>query len=305
MLKQILYTAVVTPLKEESSNESSVDYKGLGKVLKSQEEAGNGVILLGSTGESLSLTTHERSAVVEFACQPENNIKGGMLIGVPGHNISEALDWLDFCNDMAEKHPNAIQGFLMTSPIYTKPGSLGQTKWFEALLNRAQKPAMLYNIPGRASMKLHPETVANLKDHQNFLAIKDSGGTIESILDYKTVAPDIAVYAGDDYMMAAMAAEGAVGLISVASNPWPKVTRKYVEACLKFNQANTEFNKGKIWWAAIKALFSDSNPVPVKALLKDIGMIESDFVRLPLSQGDFSKSKRQELLNIHNIISKF
>jgi 4-hydroxy-tetrahydrodipicolinate synthase len=287
MLNQILYTACVTPFDAAADK---IDYQSLERLLREQEKAGNGIVLLGSTGEGLSLTDQERREATKFACKL--GLETNLIVGVPSHNLYAALEWLEFCKDLP------IQGYLMTTPIYTKPGVLGQTKWFETLLEKAVVPAMLYNIPGRAAIRLHPETVKNLKDHPKFSAIKDSSGTVESIVEYKLAAPNKAVYCGDDYMMPAMAAEGSVGLISVASNPWPEATRRYVQLCLK-----GKVLKNKIWWQACKALFTASNPIPVKALLKDIEMITHDSVRLPLNLKDLAS--RQTLLDYHKQITNW
>lgn len=281
MLNQILYTACVTPF----DGDGEIDYRSLEKILRMQAQAGNGVVLLGSTGESLSLKDSERKEIVQFSC--DLKLPTEVIVGVPSHNLFAALEWLEFCKDMP------IQGYLMTTPIYTKPGILGQTQWFEKLLEKANHPAMLYNIPGRAGVRLHPEAVKNLHDHDNFLAIKDSSGAVESIVDYKIAAPNISVYCGDDYMMPSMAIEGSIGLISVASNAWPEATRRYVSQSLKLQKLDT-----KIWWQASSSFFTASNPIPVKAFMKDIDIIAHDTVRLPLSLDDLPS--HESLLQYHN-----
>jgi 4-hydroxy-tetrahydrodipicolinate synthase len=285
MLEQILYTACVTPFDKTGDN---VDYDSLEKLLRLQESAGNGVLLLGSTGESLSLTDKERKDIVTFACGLKLNTE--IVVGVPSYNLSAALDFIDFCNDFP------VNGYLMTTPIYTKPGVMGQSHWFARLLDKAEHPAILYNIPGRAGVRLHTETVKNLESHTRFLAIKDSSGTVESTVDYKIAAPNIAIYCGDDYMMPSAAIEGAIGLMSVASNAWPVAVRKYVKDCTEGKKIKT-----KIWWKAGRDLFTASNPIPIKALLKDIGIIKNDTVRLPLSLSDLPS--REVLLSYHAIIS--
>lgn len=287
MLEQILWTASITPF---DANGSKIDYESLDRLLHLQAEAGNGIVLLGSTGEGLSLTDQEKQEILKFACQL--NLNTQIIVGVPSHNLQAALDWLEFCNDLP------IQGYLLTTPIYTKPGVMGQTCWFEKLLNKASHPGMLYNIPGRAGVPLHPEAVGNLQHHDNFVALKDSSGTVESVVGYKIAAPDVEVYCGDDYMMPAMASEGAVGLVSIASNAWPSATRRYVEYSLKGGKI-----KSKVWWQACKSLFTASNPIPIKALMKDAGLINHDTVRLPLSQGDLPS--RQTLLAYHETIKNW
>ncbi|MEI6284929.1 MAG: 4-hydroxy-tetrahydrodipicolinate synthase [Bacillota bacterium] len=270
MLEQILWTATVTPFTADGS---AVDYPSLENCLRRQEKSGNGIVLMGSTGEGLSFTNKERREIAEFACGL--NLQTQLVIGVPSHNFYSALEWLDFCNSLP------IQGYLLTTPIYTKPGVMGQTHWYEAMLDKAAHPAILYNIPGRAAVRLHPEAVRNLRGHERFEAIKDSSGVVDSIVEYKTVAPEIAVYCGDDYMMSATAAEGSCGLISVIANAWPEATRRYVKHCLKGGKIPS-----RIWWHACKAMFTASNPIPVKALMQDMGIITSDTVRLPLSMED-------------------
>ena len=287
ILKQILYTACVTPFNHDGNN---IDYRSFEKILRAQEQAGNGILILGSTGESLSLSTIEREAIVKFTC--DLRLKSEIIVGVPSYNLTSALEWLEICNQFP------IDGYLMTTPIYTKPGIIGQTKWFEKLLEHSSYPAMVYNIPGRSGVKLHSETLRNIESHPNLLAIKDSSGTVDSIAEYKIMAPSVAVYCGDDYMMPSMAIEGAVGLVSVASNPWPQSTRRYVEAAL-----SRKILKNKIWWQACKALFSASNPIPVKALLKEIDIIEHSTVRPPLSTEDLKSTK--DLIFYHELINNW
>lgn len=141
-------------------------------------------------------------------------------------NLHQALKWLDFYREMP------IHGYLMTTPVYTKPGIMGQTLWFEKLLEKAHVPAMLYNIPSRAGVNLHTETVRNLSSHEKFWAIKDSSGTVDTLIEYKKVAPNIEVFCGDDNMILDMAVCGATGPVSVASNIWPRIVHKYVKQCL-------------------------------------------------------------------------
>ncbi|WP_353287258.1 4-hydroxy-tetrahydrodipicolinate synthase [Wolbachia endosymbiont (group B) of Gerris lacustris] len=265
-----LWTACVTPF---NYNGDSIDYSSLQRLLTIQAEAENGVVLLGSTGESLSLTDSEKRTLVEFVCELKLNTK--IVIGVPGVNLYQTLEWLDFCKDMP------IHGYLMTTPIYAKPGIMGQTLWFEKLLEKAHVPAMFYNIPSRAGVSLHAETVHNLSDHEKFWAIKDSSGTVDTLTQYKKVAPNIEVFCGDDNMISDMAAEDASGLVSVVANVWPSVVHKYVKQCMSGKNPQADS-----WQQACKALFTASNPIPTKALLHDIGLIEHKTVRLPLSTED-------------------
>lgn len=287
MINQPLWTALVTPFNQ---NSEKIDLASLKRLLEMQSTAKNGAILFGSTGESLSLSEREKREALEYAISLKLDLE--IMVGVPSANHHQALEWMEYCKDLP------IAGFLMTTPIYTKPGELGQTKWFESLLNRANKPAMLYNVPGRSAIKLNTTAVANLKDHSMFVAIKDASGSVESMVEYQQAAPNIAIYCGDDDMMPSFAAEGAAGLISVASNAWPLATRRYVELSLARKDIAS-----KAWWQASKALFSQSNPIPIKALLKELGLIECDCLRLPLDRSDLKSTA--ELLAADKAISQW
>jgi len=285
MLEQILFTACVTPF----NNNNEVDYDSLKNILIMQKNAGNGVILLGSTGEGLSLSDKERENIIKFACKQKLNTE--IITGVPNYNIEKAIDWIKFCNKLD------INGYLVAPPVYTKPGVEGQTLWFKKILDASDHPVIAYNVPGRVGVELYPEVVKNISNHPRLIAIKDSSDSIEYIVKYKIIAPHIEIYCGEDYLMPSMAVEGSIGLISVASNAWPKEIRKYVQSSLK-----SEKFKDKFWWECSKALFSASNPIPIKALLKDTNIIKSDYVRTPLSIKDLKS--RQTLINYNNIITE-
>ena len=283
MLKQILWTACITPFDKKGA----IEYQVFAELLQKQSQSGNGVLLLGSTGEGLSLSEEEKRTLITFAC--ELDIKVPLIVGIAGLDLGKGLELLDFCKDLP------IQGHLLTTPIYAKPGVRGQIDWFEKLLNRAAHPAILYNVPGRAGVRLHTEAVKHLKEHKRAVAIKDSGGTLAGMIEYRTVAPDIAIFAGDDYILPAMAIEGACGLISVASNAWPASLRRYVKHSLAGHKVGSP-----LFWEVSQALFSVSNPVPLKALMRDVGLIPHDGVRLPLSAADLPS--RKPLLSYHERI---
>ena len=287
MINQILYTACVTPFTKEGIH---IDYTSLERLIRTQDRVGNGLVMFGSTGEGLSISFQEKKNIMEFICGLK--LSTNIIVGVPNYNFTEALEWISYCNEFP------VNGYLMTTPVYTKPGILGQTKWFEGLLEHSKFPAMIYNIPSRSAVRLHPETVKNLASHPRFVAIKDSGGSVDSMIDYQIVAPNIAMYCGDDYLMTAMASEGAVGLVSIASNAWPDAMRYYVMESL---DGNLKSDSNKIWWKAFRAFHKASNPIPIKALLKKIGLIENDTVRIPLCREDLKSI--EELFFYHEVVT--
>lgn len=272
MFNQILWTAVVTPFSHDSL---SIDYKSLQECLLQQETAGNGLVLLGSTGESLSLTKKEKLSLLSFVSKL--SLRVPVICGVPHDNLFSAIEWIKICKEYN------IQGFLASTPMYTKPGVKGQVKWFESLLDTSEVPMMLYNVPGRTGVELYPSVVRSLKDHENFCAIKEASGSLTFIDSYQKAAPKVSIYSGDDEMMPEMALKGAKGLVSVASNVWLKGIRKYVSSCLSENFSDMDMN---LWKEVLGLLKRTVNPISIKALLYDLKRISSEAVRIPLSQED-------------------
>jgi 4-hydroxy-tetrahydrodipicolinate synthase len=271
-----LWTAIVTPLLDNGE----IDYKSFEELLKKQEEAGNGVVVLGSTGEALNLSQAEKEEVVKFTAQ--KRLSTPVFCGVGGFNIDETKNWIKFI----EEHN--LDGHLLVTPLYSKPGDEGQKLWFEELLNTATKPCMLYNVPSRAGKELSLKAVKSLNKHKNFWAIKEASGDVEKFSEYVQAAENQVVYSGDDALLPYFAAVGAAGVVSVASNCWPKETKAYVETCLNGTYRTEAY---PLWEKACQALFTASNPIPAKALLQAKGWIKSANLRLPLSLRDFYELK--------------
>ncbi len=274
MLKTVpLWTAIITPLQADGK----IDFVSFEKLLMKQAQVGNGVILLGSTGESLALSRSEKESVLNFAMRLRLDIP--MMAGVPGHQLEEALDWISFAKT------SGIQGFLSVTPYYSKPGLEGQVRWFEAILNAADLPVMLYNVPSRSGTRLLPEVLSRLKGHANLWALKESSGEIASLREYQKVNSALSYYCGDDGLMADFAEAGVKGLISVASNVWPEATRKIAELCLAGKRDDLEF-----WPECADALFLASNPIPAKWLHHHHGEIVSPITRAPLDVRDLKET---------------
>ncbi|OFZ13689.1 MAG: 4-hydroxy-tetrahydrodipicolinate synthase [Bdellovibrionales bacterium GWA2_49_15] len=265
-----LWTALVTPL----TNDGSIDYPTLKKLIKAQEEAKNGLLILGSTGESLNLDDRERRDIVEFVLGLAPQVP--IMVGVGGINLKETLSWLSFL----EKFP--IHAYLLVVPLYAKPGVMGQYYWFKALLDHVSKPCMIYNIPGRSATPLQVETVRKLRGHRNFWAIKEASGKEADFKNYKEAAgPSVQLYSGDDSLLPSFVPLGCEGLVSVASNAWPKETHSYVKMAL---DGATEVIKNWVAWSNV--LFEASNPVPVKRLMFEQGQIRTPNLRPPLTHED-------------------
>jgi 4-hydroxy-tetrahydrodipicolinate synthase len=272
----ILWTAVVTPLTR-AGELSLPDFEHL---LRRQEAAGNGIIVLGSTGEGLNLSEEDRRRVVTFACSLELSVP--VMCGVGGHDLPSALTWIRFLETLP------LHGYLMVTPIYSKPGEHGQFAWFSALMEASTRPCMLYNVPSRTGCLLNKNAVRRLAGHPRFWAIKEASGSVEHFADYvAAVSPHVDVYSGDDPLMLEYAPLGAKGLVSVASNAWPAATRAYTELALA---GRLTADDDTLWKEASAALFLAANPIPVKYLLSVEGHLSTPTVKLPLHSDDMPAS---------------
>lgn len=262
-----LWTALVTPFDAQDQ----VDFDTLTTLVRQQEQAGNGILLLGSTGEGLALTLSEQQAIVEFVCNLTPNVP--LMVAVGGINLQEQLAWVEFCN----QHP--IHAYLLGSPLYAKPGVIGQTQWFDALLNATDLPCMLYNVPGRSAVEVSPQVLKNLAHHDNLWALKEASGDISKFEQFREAAPELAIYSGDDGLIPYFAQAGAKGLVSVAANAWPEQTAEFVRRSL----AGTYPNLFTTWTQAVNSLFSVANPIPVKVLMHQQGKLATPNLRPPLT----------------------
>ncbi len=245
-----LWTAIVTPFNEDLT----VDFESFKNLLSEQNDANNGILVLGSTGEALNISLEVKKSIVEYTVKQSLNVP--IMIGVGGHNLQDTKNWVEYLNN------KEIDCILLVTPIYAKPGSIGQYNWFKTLMDQTVKPVMLYNVPGRTGTSLSLEAVSKLKDHKNFWSIKEASGSLEDFKNYLGASGNKPVYCGDDGLFPDFALNGSHGLISVSSNVWPKETHEYVRQCL-----TKEFDHRELWETAANSLFIASNPVPAKAIL--------------------------------------
>ena len=269
-----LWTAIVTPMNADST----VDYTSFEKILREQEAANVAVVILGSTGEALNLNKDECKKVLEFGLSL--NLKVPVMTGIGGFNQKETLEYVSYLNTL-----NALDAYLVVTPLYAKPGEHGQTEWFKAIMDLANKPCMLYNVPGRTGVKMNFNAIKNLKDHKNFWAIKEASGSVEDFKKYTEANPKARVYSGDDGMVPDFYPHGCKGLVSVASNAWPRETRAYVEKTLSGKLSSAEAD---LWKKACDTLFIAANPVPVKNLMHAQGKIKTNVLRAPLHHLDLA-----------------
>ncbi|MCY4523100.1 MAG: 4-hydroxy-tetrahydrodipicolinate synthase [Halobacteriovoraceae bacterium] len=264
-----LWTAMITPMELSGR----VDFESLEQLLILQKKAGNGILLLGSTGESLAFDPGEKKEILSFVLQKDLQIP--LMAGIGGIHLPSALRWMEYLEGLD------VDCYLLTTPPYCKPGKRGQYHWFKTILEKSGKPCVLYNVPSRSGCSLNFDTVKDLAGHPNFWGVKEASGQVEDFLRYKKSAPDVKILGGDDALFPEFSSYGVDGLVSVAANVWPYATRRYVETAM-----SKKLQNASEWRDACQSLFTASNPVPVKALMAYKNMIKSNTVSPPLSSED-------------------
>ena len=283
----LVWTALITPLFDNDE----IDYDSLHKLVLQQNSAQNGILLLGSTGEGLALTATEHLSIVEYVCAMALQVP--IMVAVGGYNLKEQLAWIAKCNSLP------IDAYLLGSPIYAKPGPVGQRLWFNSLLDAANFPCMLYNVPSRSGVEISISTLQALQSHKNCWALKEASGDLHKLLAYKEHCPELALYSGEDAMMPYLAGAKVKGLVSVCANVWPMATRQYVAMALAHQ------NEGlfPLWHKAIAALFQVASPIPVKVLMAELKSISSAQLRLPLSHKEIAE--KNALLEVNQTIQQW
>lgn len=262
-----LWTALITPLTQHGN----VDFACLAQLVMQQQQAKNGILLLGSTGEGLALSGQEQKEIVEFVVSLQPSVP--LMVAVGGFNLPQQKQWIEYCNTLA------IDAYLLSSPLYAKPGKSGQQLWFGELLNAAEHPCMIYNVPSRSGVDLDPSMLSTLADIDTFWAIKEASGCLERFHQYRLACPSVKVFSGDDGLFPDHAADHAAGLVSVCANAWPQATRQFVDYHLENRTAPITDE----WLEAVDALFSVANPVPLKVLMHHFDVINTPYLRAPLT----------------------
>ncbi|REL25549.1 4-hydroxy-tetrahydrodipicolinate synthase [Thalassotalea euphylliae] len=269
-----LWTALVTPFAECGA----IDFASLSRIARQQAATGNGLLLLGSTGEALSLSPEQQFGIVNYVV--ELNLNVPIMVGVGGFQLLQQLDWIERCNQLN------IDAFLLGAPLYAKPGPVGQEQWFSALLNASDKPCMLYNVPSRSGVTLAVEALTKLQHHPKCWALKEASGNLSQFEQYRRACPNLVMYSGEDALMPELAVHGAQGLVSVAANAWPQATKLYVQQCLTHADVDRS-----LWQSAVATLFSVANPIPVKVLMHENGDIDSPALQLPLTHFELTDTQ--------------
>lgn len=265
-------TALITPFRN-----GEVDYNAYTRLVRRQVDAGIDVLVpLGTTGETPCLEDEERIRLLEIA--RANSDGKPLVVGGGTNSLAHTV------RSIAMLEPHGVDAFLIVVPYYNKPTQEGQYLYFKAIAESTDKPIVLYNVPGRTGANMTAETTLRLAEIENVVAIKEASGNREQIEEVLRNAPEgFQVLSGNDDDTLWMMEEGGAGVISVASNAAPELMAQFVGAIRRGDMEKAR-SLNELLTPLFKNCFVESNPIPVKAAMCAMGLIENEF-RLPLCPG--------------------
>ena len=281
-----LGVALVTPFMENGA----VDFAAVARVVDNLIAGGvDYILVLGTTGETPTLTKDERKALIRFV---RERVAGRvhLMVGVGGnctHDVVTTLRTWDL---------SGYDAILSVNPYYNKPNQEGLYQHFKAIAEASPLPVMLYNIPGRTGVNMTPETIARIAaECENVIGVKEASGNLAQMAEIKKLLPnDFLLVSGDDGLTVEVVKLGGDGVISVLANAYPAETKEIVRLALEGNTEEADA-KLKAFDSIISALFEEGNPVGIKTLLH-AKVVCSNTMRLPLVPGSDSLSEKIETL---------
>jgi 4-hydroxy-tetrahydrodipicolinate synthase len=263
-------TALITP-----TDERGINYEKFGALIDDQVKRGiDALVICGTTGEASTLNDKDHIGAIAYAAE---RVAGRVPV-IAGAGSNDSYHGLELAREACRAGADAL---LVVTPYYNKTSQKGLIKLYNDVADASDKPIILYNVPSRTGVNIEPATYAKLADHENIVGIKEANGNLEKIVETMTLVGDkLDLYSGNDDQVVPLMSLGGKGVISVVSNVMPEAM---VEMCQRYfrgdvkGAAEMQFYLHKI----TKAMFSDVNPIPVKAAMAALGYCEN-FVRGPL-----------------------
>ena len=265
-------TALITPTTAEG-----VDYAAFGRLLDWQIESGiNALVIAGTTGEGSTLSDAEHRDVLRF-CAEHVAGRVPMIAGTGSNDTAYAVSLSQYACELG------YDGLLVVTPYYNKATQNGLIRMYRTIADAVTKPIIMYNVPSRTGVNIEPATYLALADHPNIQAIKEANSNISKIVETASLVGDkLDIYSGNDDQVIPILSMGGSGVISVLSNVMPAQT---AEMCARFFRGDVAGSAAMQceYLPLINALFSEVNPIPVKAAMAAMGWCEN-YVRLPLTE---------------------
>lgn len=282
-------TGTITALATPFDRDGKVSYADLRKLIAHQIRGGiDGLVPVGTTGESPTLSHEEHMEVVRFTVEVAKG-RVPVIAGTGSNSTQEALELTRLA------HEAGADAMLVVAPYYNKPSQEGLFRHFAALAECTDRPIVLYSIPGRCGIEISVDVVQRLRaKYPHVSTIKEAGGSVDRVDQLKqAMGRDITVLSGDDSLTLPFMAVGAEGVISVASNLFVREVRKLVELA-RANDFTAAARIHRRLYPAFRTLFIEPNPVPIKVALVRAGIITDAGVRAPLCEMSTANRARLE-----------
>lgn len=282
-MKKILFkgcgTAISTPF-----DGNGVNLKEFKKLVENQiQNKVDALIVCGTTGEASTMTTEEKIATIECAVKTSNG-RIPIIAGTGGNNTKQVIEYSKKIERLG------VDGLLIVTPYYNKCTQNGLIEHYKEIAKNVSLPIILYNVPSRTGVNIEPKTCLELSKTENIVAIKEASGNLSQVAEIAHLCSDnLNIYSGNDDQVLPVLSLGGIGVISVLSNVMPEYTHNMVQNFFdnKISMA-TKMQLDAI--PLVKALFSEVNPIPVKAALNILGY-SYGIPRLPLTQMSEEKKK--------------
>lgn len=264
--------AIVTPFEN-----SQINYQELERLINwhvsSQTDA---LIICGTTGESATLSSDEKKALISFAVEKTAG-RIPVIAGTGCNNTADTIELSIYAEEVG------VDGLLVVTPYYNKCTQKGLIAHYTSLADAVNIPIILYNVPGRTAVNIAPETVATLSEHENIIAIKEASGDISQVAKIVRLCPkSFGIYSGNDDQIIPVLSLGGIGVISVVANILPSETHEMINLYLN-GQIHAALDLQLKLLDFINALFIEVNPIPVKTAMNLMGMAAGE-LRLPLTE---------------------
>ena len=291
-MKKILFkgcgTAISTPFDENGVNlrefENLVENQIQNKV--------DAIIVCGTTGEASTMTTEEKIAIIECAVKTSHG-RIPIIAGTGGNNTKQVIEYSKLVEELG------VDGLLIVTPYYNKCTQNGLIEHYKEIAKNVALPIILYSVSSRTGVNIEPKTCLELSKIENIVAIKEASGNLSQIAEIAHLCGDnLHIYSGNDDQVLPVLSLGGIGVISVLSNVIPEYTHNMAQNFLEGN-INTAIKMQLDALPLVKALFSEVNPIPVKAALNLLGY-QYGIPRLPLTKMSEEKEKvlKDELLKM-------
>lgn len=264
--------ALVTPFKD-----GKIDERKLRDLVEWQiSEGTDGLVPVGTTGESTTLSHEEHARVIEIVVKSARK-RVPVLAGTGSNSTEEAISLTREAKDLG------ADGALLVNPYYNRPTQEGMFAHFSAIAETVNIPIVLYNIPFRTGVNLLPDTIAALaRAQKNIIGVKESSGSMDQTSELMIKCPaNFIILSGDDSLTLPLMNIGAQGVISVAANLVPKSVREMTQAWASGDVFRARAMHLKLF-PLVKSLFLESSPAPIKAAMKEAGLLDDESLRLPL-----------------------